>query len=322
MKIGNVEIGGYAALAPMAGVADNAMRSICRSFGAAYTVSELISAKGVVLGDRKSRDLFKFCDEERPIALQIFGDDPQIMAKAALVAAEHNPEMIDINMGCPAPKVANNGGGSALLADPELCGKIVETVSNAVDIPVTVKIRIGIDDDHINAVTVARVCEQAGAKAVAVHGRTRRQMYAPPVNIEAIKSVKRAVNIPVIANGDIVDGLSAAKMIEQTNCDFLMVGRGAMGAPWVFQNINAYLCEGRILPEPPLSYRMSILLTQVELMRQNVGEKTAMLQSRKHAAWYFTGMKGAASYRREAGMLNTFDDLQRLIMRILNENKD
>ena len=211
MKIGNVEIGGYAALAPMAGVADNAMRSICRSFGAAYTVSELISAKGVVLGDRKSRDLFKFCDEERPIALQIFGDDPQIMAKAALVAAEHNPEMIDINMGCPAPKVANNGGGSALLADPELCGKIVETVSNAVDIPVTVKIRIGIDDDHINAVTVARVCEQAGAKAVAVHGRTRRQMYAPPVNIEAIKSVKRAVNIPVIANGDIVDGLSAAK---------------------------------------------------------------------------------------------------------------
>ncbi len=321
MKIGNVEIGGYAALAPMAGVADNAMRTVCRSFGAAYTVSELISAKGVVLGDRKSRDLFRFADSERPIALQIFGDDPVIMAKAALVAAEHHTEMIDINMGCPAPKVANNGGGSALLANPRLCGEIVKTVSDAVDIPVTVKIRIGIDDDHINAVEVAKVCEQAGAKAITVHGRTRRQMYAPPVNINEIKRVKSAVSIPVIANGDVVDGISAARMIELTNCDFLMVGRGAMGAPWVFQNINAYLSEGKILPEPPLSYRMSILLKQVELMRQNVGEKTAMLQSRKHAAWYFTGMKGAASYRKEAGTLKTFDDLQRLVMRIISENQ-
>lgn len=321
MKIGELEINGHAALAPMAGVADNAMRTLCRQFGAAYTVSELISAKGVVLGDRKSRDLFKFADTERPIALQIFGDDPVIMAKAAEIALEERPEMIDINMGCPAPKVANNGGGSALLAKPGLCGEIVKTVSDAVNVPVTVKIRIGIDENSINAVEIAKICEQSGAKAITVHGRTRRQMYAPHVNVEQIRLVKQAVGIPVIANGDIVDGVSAAKMIEQTNCDFLMVGRGAMGAPWVFQKINAYLNEGVLLPDPPLSYRMETLLKQVALMRQNVGEKTAMLQSRKHAAWYFTGMKGAASYRKEAGTLKTFEDLERLVMRILEENK-
>ncbi len=312
MKIGNLQFDGWAALAPMAGVADRAMRELCREYGAAFTVSELISSKGISMNDRKSKSLMAVHEKERPIAVQIFGNDPSIMADAAKKACESKPDFLDINMGCPAPKVAGNGGGSALLKDPVLAGEIVKSVVNAVDLPVTVKIRSGWDENTINAVEVAKRCEDAGAAAVTVHGRTRAQMYAPPVNLDIIRDVKRAVSIPVIGNGDIASAADAAHMYEYTGCDFIMVGRGAMGAPWIFSQINAYLGFETLLPDPPLSKRLSVLLRQVELMMQYKDERNAILESRKHAAWYLKGMKGAASLRRMCGEINSFSDVENL----------
>lgn len=312
MNIGNLKIEGYAALAPMAGVADRAMRELCREFGAAYTVSELISSKGISMGDRKSKTLMSVHDAERPIAVQLFGNDPKIMAEAAKRAAEGNPDFLDINMGCPAPKVAGNGGGSALLKNPVLAGEIVKAVTEAVPLPVTVKIRSGWDENSINAVEVAKRCEEGGAAAIAVHGRTRAQMYAPPVNLDIIKAVKESVSVPVIGNGDIETPADAAKMLEYTGCDFLMVGRAAMGAPWIFSQINAYLGGETYLPEPPLSYRLSVMLRQVEMMMQYKDERTALLESRKHAAWYLKGIKGAASLRKMCGEISSMDDLKKI----------
>ncbi len=312
MNIGNLKFEGYAALAPMAGVADRAMREICREYGAAYTVSELISSKGISMNDRKSKSLMSVHEKERPIAVQLFGSDPHIMADAAKKACESEPDFLDINMGCPAPKVAGNGGGSALMKDPVLAGEIVKEVVRAVDLPVTVKIRSGWDNGFITAVEVAKRCEEAGASAITVHGRTRAQMYAPPVNLDIIRDVKNAVSIPVIGNGDITSAQDAAYMYEYTGCDFIMVGRAAMGAPWIFSQINAYLGHETLLPEPPLSKRLSVLLRQVELMMQYKDKRNAILESRKHAAWYLKGMKGAASLRRMCGEINSFEDLENL----------
>ena len=312
MNIGNLKFEGYAALAPMAGVADRAMREICREYGAAYTVSELISSKGISMNDRKSKSLMSVHEKERPIAVQLFGSDPHIMADAAQKACESEPDFLDINMGCPAPKVAGNGGGSALMKDPVLAGEIVKEVVRAVDLPVTVKIRSGWDDGFITAVEVAKRCEEAGASAITVHGRTRAQMYAPPVNLDIIRDVKNAVSIPVIGNGDITSAQDAAHVYEYTGCDFIMVGRAAMGAPWIFSQINAYLGHETLLPEPPLSKRISVLLRQVELMMQYKDKRNAILESRKHAAWYLKGMKGAASLRRMCGEINSFEDLENL----------
>ncbi len=317
MKIGNLEFSGYAALAPMAGVADRAMRELCVSFGAAYTVSELVSSKGVSMNDRKSKELMAVHEKERPIAIQLFGCEPDVMARAAVMACEQKPDFIDINMGCPAPKVAGNGGGAALMKDPILAGKIVKSVSEAVPLPVTVKIRTGWDDNSITAVELAKRCEDAGAAAVTVHGRTRAQMYAPPVNLDIIKQVKDALSIPVIANGDIDSPKAAAHMYEYTGCDFLMVGRAAMGAPWVFSQINAYLKDGTILPDPDLEERLSTLLTQVKMMMEYKNERTAILESRKYASWYLKGMRGAASFRRMCGEISSFGDLEELCKSVL-----
>lgn len=321
MKIGNLEIIGHAALAPMAGVADRAMREICREYGASYTVSELISSKGISMNDRKSKSLMAVHDAERPIAVQIFGNDPETMAAAARLAAEQNPDFLDINMGCPAPKVAGNGGGSALMKDPVLAGKIAKAVVEAVDLPVTAKIRAGWDNDSINAVEVALRCEDAGVKAVTVHGRTRNQMYAPPVNLDVIAEVKRALSIPVIANGDINSAKAAAYMYEYTGCDFLMVGRAAMGAPWIFSQINAYLDHETLLPEPPLSKRLAVLLRQVRMMMEYKDPHIAILESRKHASWYLKGMKGAASMRRMCGEISSYSDLEELCKKVMEMNQ-
>ena len=255
MKIKNVEINGYAALAPMAGAADKAFREMCKSYGAAYTVSEMVSAKGVSMGDRKSASLMSVSDTEHPCAVQIFGTDPEIMAKSAVEALNYNPDIIDINMGCPAPKIIKGGAGSALMKNPELAGKIIKSVSEAVEIPVTVKIRTGWDSDNINAVDMALIAEENGAAAITVHGRTKEQMYAPGIDIETISKVKQSVKIPVIANGDIDSVQSAALMYEKTGCDLIMVGRGALGRPWIFSQINAYLSECRVLPDPPVTER-------------------------------------------------------------------
>lgn len=321
MKIGNVEINGYAALAPMAGVADRAMREICEEFGAAYSVGELTSAKAITLGDKKSPAYL----ERGNLALfgnQLFGGEPEIMAEAARVAESFKPDFIDINMGCPAPKVANNGGGSSLLKDPQLVGEIVSAVVQAVKLPVTVKIRAGWDKDSVNATEIAKICEANGASAVTVHGRTRMQMYAPPVDLDVIREVKKSVRIPVVGNGDVTDGISAKKMYEYTGCDFIMVGRAANGSPWVFKQINHFMKTGEILPVPPLEERLKTLLKQIDLMKKYKSETTVILESRKHAAWYMKGVRNAAKLRRMCGEIKQLRDLEIICEKALAEGED
>ncbi len=321
MKIGNIEINSRsAALAPMAGVADKAFRELCVEYGATYVVSEMVSSKGLTMCDRKSKKLLSLSEKERPAAAQIFGSDPKIMAESAVSCLEYNPEVIDINMGCPAPKIAGNGGGSALLKNPELAEEIMRAVKEAVDIPVTVKIRLGWDADSINCIEMAQRAQRAGMSAVTLHGRTRQQMYAPPVDRKMIAEVKKNIDIPLIANGDITDGLSAAQMIEETNCDYLMVGRGALGRPWVFSQITAYLEHEIILPEPPVSERMRVMVKHIKRICEYKGERVGIREARKHAAWYIKGIKGAAAYRQQVGMLESIEQLEELAFKIMMEN--
>lgn len=322
MNIGNLIFEDrHAALAPMAGVADRAFRELCVQYGASFVVSEMVSSKGLTMCDKKSKELLFLSEQERPAGAQIFGDNPEIMAKAAISCLDFKPEFIDINMGCPAPKVASNGGGSALHKNPELAYEIMKSVVQSVDIPVTVKIRLGWDDDSINAVQMAQNAQKAGIQAVTVHGRTRRQMYAPSVDRSAIALVKQNVDIPVIANGDITDGVSAAKMLEETNCDYLMVGRGALGRPWVFSQINAYLKDEIILPEPPISEIMLIMIKHIKMICEYKGERIGIKEARKHAAWYIRGIHGAAAYRQAIGALSSIEELERLAFQIVCENR-
>lgn len=321
MKIGNVEINGKVVLAPMAGVADRTFRELCVGYGASYVVSEMISSKGVSMGDRKSKDLAYLSDAERPAAIQIFGSDPLTMAQSVERVMAFKPEIIDINMGCPAPKIAGNGGGASLSKNPPLAEEIVKAVVNASPVPVTVKIRMGWDFDNINAVEMAKRAENAGASAVTVHGRTRNQMYAPPVNRDIIAQVKKEISIPVIGNGDIIDEQSAAIMLEETNCDLIMVGRGALGRPWVFSQINAYLEHGRVIPEPPVSEKMRVMIKHIETLCQYKGDYVGMREARKHAGWYTKGLRGAANYRRELGTLENMEQLQEIAYKICLENQ-
>lgn len=321
MKIGNVEIKGKAVLAPMAGVADRAFRELCVGYGASYVVSEMISSKGVSMGDRKSKDLAYLSEAERPAAIQIFGSDPLVMAQSVERVMEFKPEIIDINMGCPAPKIAGNGGGASLAKNPALAEKIIEAVVKASPVPVTVKIRMGWDFDNINAVEMAKRAEAAGASAVTVHGRTRNQMYAPPVNRDIIAQVKKEISIPVIGNGDIVDEQSAAIMLEETNCDLIMIGRGALGRPWVFSQINAYLEHGRVIPEPPVAEKMRVMLKHIETLCEYKGDYIGMREARKHAGWYTKGLRGAANYRRALGTLENMEQLKEIAYKICVENQ-
>ncbi len=321
MKIGNIEIEKTAALAPMAGVADKTFRELCKSFGAAYTVSEMVSAKGVTMGDRKSGDLMSISETEHPSAVQIFGTDPKTMAQAALAALEMKPDIIDINMGCPAPKIVKGGAGSALMRTPELAGKIIKEVASEVNVPVTVKIRSGWDSEHINAIEMAKIAQENGAAAITVHGRTKEQMYAPSVNVDIIRRVKEAVSIPVIGNGDVVDIFSAAKMYESTNCDLIMVGRGALGCPWIFQQISAYLKTGNIVPDPPVSQRMLFMLKHIENLCAERGERVGIREARKHALWYTKCLRGAAEYRRKISSVECVEDLAKIAFQIVKDNE-
>lgn len=321
MKIGNLEINEKAYLAPMAGVADRAFRELCRGYGAAYTVCEMASAKGISLGDKKSRELLSIENDERPAGAQLFGNSPETMAKAAEAALLFSPDFIDINMGCPAPKVSNSNGGAWLMKNPQLAGEIVKAVVSVSTVPVTVKMRSGWDSEHINAVELAKICEQAGAAAITVHGRTKMQMYAPPVNYNIIKEVKNAVKIPVIGNGDVVDGVSAARLLEETGCDMVAVGRGALGRPWVFSQINAYLNHEVILPEPPVTQRMTVMLKHIKKLCEYKGENVGIKEARKHAAWYTKGLRGAAAYRGKMSTVNSLDELRELAFMLVAENK-
>lgn len=323
MKIGNITLEGRAILAPMAGVTDAAFRKLCRDFGAAYTVTEMISARAMEYNDKKTASIADLSQDNRPVFLQLFGDDPFTLGLAAGKVQVFSPDGIDINMGCPVPKVAGNGAGSALMKQPEKCAAIVRAVKKNTDLPVTVKIRTGWDVEHINCVEVAQRCEEAGADAVCVHGRTRTQMYEGKADWEMIRKVKEALSIPVIGNGDVVDAQSACKMLDETGCDMIMVGRGALGNPWIFRQINAYLTDScRILPGPGLAERLLVMKRHMDALCQLKGENRGMREARKHVGWYLHGMKGAAEFRRKAGELSTLEDLDRLIAQVYEKNMD
>lgn len=319
LNIGGVPLKSHAVLAPMAGVSDRAYRELCVRFGAAYCVSEMVSSKAPSFNSKKSEELMEISDLERPCGIQIFGDDPKCMADAAKHALENKPDIIDINMGCPAPKISSNGSGSALMKNPRLCGEIVKAVTAVTDIPVTVKIRKGWDDDSVNAVEVAKICESAGAAAITVHGRTRQQYYKPPVDYDIIRAVRESVSVPVIANGDIDSAERAKEVMDITGCDLVMIGRATLGNPWIFSQINTYLENPNVkIHTPDLEERLGVMIEHIGKMVEYKGEHMAMLQARKLVVGYFKGMKGAAALRNEAGKIKTLDDLYELRQKALS----
>lgn len=319
LNIGGVPLKSHTVLAPMAGVSDRAYRELCVRFGAAYCVSEMVSSKALSFNSKKSEELMEISDLERPCGIQIFGDDPKCMADAAKHALENKPDIIDINMGCPAPKISSNGSGSALMKNPRLCGEIVKAVTAVTDIPVTVKIRKGWDDDSVDAVEVAKICESAGAAAITVHGRTRQQYYKPPVDYDIIRAVRESVSVPVIANGDIDSAERAKEVMDITGCDLVMIGRATLGNPWIFSQINAYLENPNVkIHTPNLEERLGVMIEHIGKMVEYKGEHMAMLQARKLVVGYFKGMKGAAALRNEAGKIKTLDDLYELRQKALS----
>lgn len=316
MKLGAITLPKGAALAPMAGVADRAFREICVQQGACYVVGEMASAKGLQHKSLKSAELLFVSDTERPAAVQLFGSEISSMAEAAVIAQSFAPDVIDINMGCPAPKITGTGSGSALMKTPELAGEIIRAIRKATLLPLTVKIRAGWDEESRNAVEIALIAERAGADAITVHGRTRKQMYSPPIDYNTIAAVKKAVSIPVIGNGDVC-GIESAERMYETGCDLVMIGRGARGAPWVFRILRAYFERGVRLPEPETEEKLDIMLRHIRLTCEYKGEYSGMREARKHVAWYCKGWQGAAALRSRAGSLSRYEDLEALAKDIL-----
>ncbi len=314
IKIGKVTIPRTAALAPMAGVADRAYRLMCKKYGAAYVVSEMVSAKGICYSDRKTAELCTVTNEERPMAVQLFGSEPDFMAEAVKIVLEYRPDIIDINMGCPVPKVVGTGAGSALMKDIKLAADITEAaVKAAGETPVTVKIRSGWNAESINAPEMAKALEAAGAAAVAVHGRTRDMFYSGESDSSVIKAVKEAVSIPVIGNGDITDADSCVKMYSETGCDLVMIGRGSYGNPFIFREIEAKL-RGEAYEPPALETKMQVMLEHIRLILElsEKCEELAMHEARKHAAWYMNGYYGSAKFRGRCYQLSSYAEAEAL----------
>ena len=316
MKIGNIETKHNVFLGPMAGVTDLSYRILCRELGCDLTYTEMVSAKALLYKNKNTEVLLKTVPQDHPCAMQIFGSDPDIMAGMGEYAVNKwGYEIVDVNMGCPVPKVVNNHEGSALMKNPQLVEKILSTMVKRISKPVTVKIRRGFDEDNINAVEIAKIAENCGVAAIAVHGRTREQYYSGNADWNIIKEVKEAVNIPVIGNGDIVDGESAKKMMDETGCDGVMVARAARGNPWIFNEINTFLETGQKIEKPSLQEVVDMIIRHGEMLVDLKGEYTGIREMRKHVAWYTAGMKHSAKLRAAVNVTASYEELEALLTR-------
>lgn len=315
MKIGNILINDPVALGPMAGVTDLAFRLICKEFGCGIVFTEMVSAKGIYYEDKKTELLMRIEDREKPVALQIFGSDPKIMGIAAKKIEDRDHDILDINIGCPAPKIVKNGDGSALMKDPKLLGEIVKSVSASTYKPVTVKIRAGWDSDNINAVEIAKIAEANGAKAISVHGRTREQFYTGKADWDIIRDVKNAVDVPVFGNGDVTSVEDAVRMKEHTDCDGIMIARGAQGNPWIFKRVSHYMKTGNILEEPTIFEKVDVIKKHLAMMIAIKGEHVAIREMRKHCGWYLKGLNNGAKIRHLINQTTSVEE----IMALLNE---
>lgn len=322
LQIGNVVLDNPLILAPMAGVTDLPFRLLCREQGAGLVCMEMISAKAIYYNNRNTRELMEIHPQEQPVSLQLFGSDPQIISEMARRIEERPFAILDLNMGCPVPKVVNNGEGSALMKNPRLAGEIIEKTVKAIQKPVTVKIRKGFNDNMVNAVEMARIAQESGAAAVAVHGRTREQYYSGKADWEIIARVKQALSIPVIGNGDVTDGPGARAMLEQTGCDGVMVGRAVRGNPWIFREILACLEGGEALPRPCAREMKEMVLRHARMLLELKGEYTAVREMRKHIAWYTAGWRGSASFRRRINELDSFGALSDAVEEIFGEGRE
>ncbi len=319
LQIGNVTLENNLILAPMAGVTDLPFRILCKEQGAALCCMEMVSAKGIFYNNKNTESLLMVDEAERPVSLQLFGSDPDIISQMAARIEDRNWDILDINMGCPVPKVVNNGDGSALMKNPVLAGQIIEKTVKAIKKPVTVKIRKGFDDDHINAVEMAHVAQESGAAAVAVHGRTREQYYSGKADWSIIADVKAAVDIPVIGNGDILDAKDVIAMSQQTGCDGFMIGRGCQGNPWIFHQILHYFETGELIGKPPIEEMIATMLRHARLQIEYKGPYLGIREMRKHAAWYTAGYKGASKLRGRINDVETYQDLELLFSQFLSQ---